>query len=79
MEMTLLAHMESDEIDEGPAAARCGLARLCLATREVKPVEEMIRYVVAPDGRIVPDLERKLPGRGAWVTATRAALEAAIR
>jgi hypothetical protein len=77
--MTLLVRMESDEIDEGPAAARTGLARLCLAAREVKPVEEMIRYVVAPDGRIVPDLERKLPGRGAWVTATKAALEAAIR
>ena len=71
--------MESDEVDEGLAAARDGLTRLCLATREVKPVEEMIRYVVAPDGRIVPDLDRKLPGRGAWVTAKRAALAAAMR
>jgi predicted RNA-binding protein YlxR (DUF448 family) len=38
----------------------------------------MIRYVAAPDGSIVPDLHRKLPGRGAWVTATRAALEVAL-
>ena len=75
----MLAHMESDEVDDGLAAARDGLTRLCLAMREVKPVEEMIRYVVAPDGRIVPDLDRKLPGRGAWVTAKRAALETAMR
>jgi predicted RNA-binding protein YlxR (DUF448 family) len=75
----LLAQADSDETDEGLAAARAGLARLCLATREIKPVEEMLRYVVAPDGQIVPDLEHKLPGRGAWVAATRAALEQAVR
>jgi predicted RNA-binding protein YlxR (DUF448 family)/ribosomal protein L30E len=38
----------------------------------------MIRFVVGPDGRVVPDLARKLPGRGAWVTATFAALSIAI-
>jgi predicted RNA-binding protein YlxR (DUF448 family) len=38
----------------------------------------MIRFVVGPDDRIVPDLKRKLPGRGVWVTATRAALATAI-
>jgi predicted RNA-binding protein YlxR (DUF448 family) len=75
----LLARIEPVEVDEGLAAARKGLTRLCLATREVRPVAEMIRYVVGPEGRVVPDLGRKLPGRGAWVTATRAALEHAIR
>jgi predicted RNA-binding protein YlxR (DUF448 family) len=39
----------------------------------------MIRYVVAPDGTVVPDLKRKLPGRGVWVTATRAALAQAVK
>ena len=38
------------------------------STREVKPVDELIRFVVGPDG-VVPDLKRKLPGRGLWVTA----------
>jgi predicted RNA-binding protein YlxR (DUF448 family) len=75
----VLALVEPADIDEGLAAARRGLVRLCLATRELKPVAEMIRYVPGPDGRVVPDLARKLPGRGAWVTATRAALERAIR
>jgi predicted RNA-binding protein YlxR (DUF448 family) len=74
----LLAHIETEASDEGPSAARSGRARLCLATGEVKPVDALIRYVVAPDGAIVPDLARKLPGRGAWVTATRAALETTI-
>jgi predicted RNA-binding protein YlxR (DUF448 family)/ribosomal protein L30E len=67
-----------EDTDKGLADARGGLARLCLATGEAKPVEEMIRYVVAPDGAIVPDLAKKLPGRGAWVLATEAALKAAI-
>lgn len=65
-------------LDAGLADARRGLSRLCLATGEVRPVSEMIRYVVAPDGGIVPDLAHKLPGRGAWVTASAAALKAAI-
>lgn len=75
----MLAVSEPNDVDEGLAAARNGVERLCLATREVKPVEEMIRYVAGPDGQVVADLERKLPGRGAWLSATRAALEQAIR
>lgn len=78
----MLAQLNEDETDAGPrglTSARAPLARLCLATREVTPVEEMIRFVVGPDGAVVPDLSRKLPGRGAWVTATRASLETAIK
>ena len=39
----------------------------------------MIRFVVGPDGEAVPDVKRKLPGRGIWVTATRAAIEDAVK
>ncbi|MFK8253584.1 RNA-binding protein [Ancylobacter terrae] len=67
------------ETDAGPAAARGDTARLCLATREVTPVVDMLRFVVAPDGTLVPDIARKLPGRGAWVTATRSALDGALK
>jgi hypothetical protein len=45
----------------------------------VKPVDELFRFVVGPDGRLVPDLDRKLPGRGAWVTASRAVLARAVQ
>jgi predicted RNA-binding protein YlxR (DUF448 family) len=75
----VLAEIEALETDEGPAAARRAPERLCLATRGAKPAAELIRFVVAPDGAIVPDINGKLPGRGAWVTATRAALETAIK
>jgi predicted RNA-binding protein YlxR (DUF448 family) len=38
----------------------------------------MIRFVVGPDGDVVPDLARRLPGRGLWVKAERAAVERAV-
>ncbi len=45
------------------------IERTCIVTREQKPAEAMIRFVVAPDGEVVPDLRRRLPGRGVWITA----------
>jgi predicted RNA-binding protein YlxR (DUF448 family) len=74
----MLARVE-DETDQGPAASRREPQRTCLATRENVPLAEMIRFVVAPDGSVVPDLARNLPGRGAWVTARRATVERAIK
>ncbi|NDR57484.1 RNA-binding protein [Aliiruegeria sabulilitoris] len=53
--------------------------RKCAATGETRPKAEMIRFVVGPDGGIVPDLAGKLPGRGIWVTATRDALALAVK
>lgn len=44
--------------------------RTCIVTRQARPVGELIRFVRAPDGSVVPDIRRKLPGRGVWVTAT---------
>ena len=67
-----------EEADSGPRERRA-TERLCAATREVRPVEELIRFVLAPDGTVVPDLKRKLPGRGVWVTARRDAVAEAAR
>jgi predicted RNA-binding protein YlxR (DUF448 family) len=54
--------------------------RMCAVTREVRPIDELIRFVVSPQGEVVPDLKRKLPGRGLWVSAShRAVAEAARR
>jgi uncharacterized protein len=53
--------------------------RLCIVTRAVRPTTDLIRFVVAPDGEVVPDLKAKLPGRGVWVTATQVALGEAIK
>ena len=65
------------ELDTGPRAPE--RERLCVATRTVRPVSELIRFVVGPEGEPVPDLKRKLPGRGIWVTATNGALGEAIK
>jgi uncharacterized protein len=65
------------EIDTGPRDGE--RERLCIATRTVRPLADLIRFVVGPDGEAVPDLKRKLPGRGVWVTATQDALGDAIR
>jgi len=53
--------------------------RLCVATREVRPVGELMRFVVGPDGSVVPDLKHRLPGRGVWITARRHLVEEAVR
>ncbi|WP_238367569.1 RNA-binding protein [Mesobacterium pallidum] len=55
-----------------------GPERKCIATGEVRPISELIRFVVSPDDSIVPDIGGKLPGRGIWVSADRAALEKAV-
>ncbi len=70
------AAVNHDALDAGPR--KPGAERLCAATGTVRPVADMIRFVVAPDGQVVADLKRRLPGRGIWVTATRQALRSAI-
>ncbi len=65
------------ELDTGPRNR--GVERLCVVTRTVRPVADMIRFVVGPDGEAVPDLKHKLPGRGVWVTASQDALGEAIK
>ena len=52
--------------------------RRCITTGEVRPVENLVRFVVGPEGNIVPDIEAKLPGRGLWVTADGAILARAV-
>lgn len=74
----MLAVLDDTALDSGP---RKGAAseRFCVVERAVRPVEDLIRFVVGPDGAVVPDVKQNLPGRGLWVTATRAAVETAGR
>ena len=66
-------------MEREPHAAAAAGERLCIATREVRPIGELIRFVVGPDGAVVPDLKRRLPGRGVWITARRHFVEDAVR
>jgi predicted RNA-binding protein YlxR (DUF448 family) len=74
----MLARPHDEALDTGPRKSASGTERLCAATGTVRPVDDMIRFVVSPEGTAVPDLKRRLPGRGVWVTATRSALGQAI-
>ncbi|MFC3068103.1 RNA-binding protein [Phenylobacterium soli] len=50
-----------------------------IVSGEVMEEEALIRFVAGPDGLVTPDLARKLPGRGLWVAADRASVEAAAK
>ncbi|UXM94691.1 RNA-binding protein [Bartonella sp. HY329] len=53
--------------------------RTCIVTRESGSNANMIRFVSGLNGIVVPDIKGNLPGRGAWVLASRATLEEAMR
>ena len=75
----MLARADTEDPDRGPREGRRGIERLCALTREVRPIDDLIRFVAAPDGAIVPDLKRRLPGRGVWITAKRTAIDEAVK
>jgi predicted RNA-binding protein YlxR (DUF448 family) len=67
------------DLDNGPRTNRSATVRMCAVTREVRPIDELIRFVLAPAGEVIPDLKRKLPGRGLWVSASRRTVAEAVR
>ena len=75
----MLARAQERELDRGATKVAAGSERACALTRDVKPVDQLIRFVVGPSGEVVPDVRRKLPGRGLWITATRSAVEQAVK
>jgi uncharacterized protein len=53
--------------------------RSCLACRETRDRDRLIRFVLSPLGEVVPDLDAKLPGRGAYTCISTACLAAAVK
>jgi predicted RNA-binding protein YlxR (DUF448 family) len=53
--------------------------RMCIVTRRVMDEDHLIRFVRSPEGEVVPDLRGCLPGRGVWVTLSRAKVAEAQR
>lgn len=74
----MLAFADPD-LDNGPRTDRSATMRMCAVTRQVRPIDELIRFVVSPQGEVIPDLKRKLPGRGLWVSASRQTVAEAVR
>ena len=62
---------ESDHGDDGPCDGEPerGPLRRCIITREQGERERMLRFVIGPERRVVPDLSARLPGRGIWLSA----------
>jgi len=75
----MLASAQDNELDRGTTSVAPGAERTCALTRQLKPVEDMVRFVLGPGAETVPDVKRKLPGRGIWITGTRAAIEEAVK
>lgn len=63
---------------ESDAASPQVSERTCVATRRVMAKDELLRFVMAPDGMVVPDIRCKLPGRGAWVSASHGSVAKAV-
>lgn len=55
------------------------LSRQCALTREVKPVDDLIRFAVSPDGEVVPDTDARAEGRGVWVSLGEKAVAEAVK
>jgi len=53
--------------------------RRCIATGESQPKAGLVRFVVGPELQLVPDVLGRLPGRGIYVSADRAAIEKAAK
>jgi predicted RNA-binding protein YlxR (DUF448 family) len=67
------------DLDNGPRTDKSATMRMCAVTRQIRPIDELIRFVVSPSGEVIPDLKRKLPGRGLWVSASHQVVAEAIR
>jgi predicted RNA-binding protein YlxR (DUF448 family) len=67
------------DLDNGPRTDKSATMRMCAVSREVRPIGELIRFVVSPQGEVMADLKRKLPGRGLWISASRRAVAEAVR
>jgi uncharacterized protein len=80
MEDLTMENLAEDAVtDRNARTAAAVTERLCVATRQLRPVGALIRFVVGPDGAVVPDLKRRLPGRGVWITARRNIVAEAVR
>jgi len=58
--------------------AKADPQRSCLGCREVKPKDDLLRFVLDPDRMVLPDIARKLPGRGAYTCFSRSCLVSAV-
>lgn len=71
--------LEAAERDETTGRQVVSPLRRCAVTRAQRSKDDLIRFVLGPDGTVVPDLKEKLPGRGVWLTADRETVVQAVK
>jgi uncharacterized protein len=64
-------HQAQEQADEA--------VRRCAVTRARRLKGDLIRFVLAPDGTVVPDIRERLPGRGVWLTAAEDTIANAVK
>lgn len=83
MEPITATHDEPDQsgpsVDQDDVQPANSSLRTCVVTRAERTPDELIRFVVGPDGAVVPDLARRLPGRGVWVALDAAVVATAVK
>ena len=64
--------------ESAPAADKRTSERRCVLTGDHHPRASMVRLALSPSGLVLPDVQAKAPGRGAWLSVNRAGLERAV-
>ena len=67
------------EKDELRAVLPQGTERSCVVTRQAKHPDALLRFVLGPESVVVPDIKRKLPGRGVWVGLSKDLVAQAVK
>jgi len=62
----------------GGAGSGDGPERRCVLSGLTAGRGDLVRLAISPDGDVLPDALARAPGRGAWIGASRAELEAAL-
>ena len=68
-----------DQLAADRSGNASGPERMCAVSRQSLDPRCLIRFALSPDGIVVPDLERRLPGRGVWVGCDRRLVEKAVK
>lgn len=71
--------LEATEREERTGQQVTNPLRRCAVTRAQRSKDDLIRFVLGPDGTVVPDLKETLPGRGVWLTATHETVVQAVK
>ena len=69
--------LEASAEDRSPRRGEESPERRCIASGEVRPKDQLLRFVIGPEDRVVLDLSGTLPGRGLWLSARRDMIEKA--